>query len=176
MVRLLNSTSKGIEQLGIILWATQFYMVLLFWCRLMRIVTTINPAYLSPILLIFGKIIFDGVELVTVMNSIEIGDQCIIDDEQVMIYNVSINSNIYFLIICTEIYHNLQLVAERIEFYITTFRKDNNQTVNYSNSLLLSKSITNLSRSSGLIDTFEIFVSVTTSSDKIASLKLKIDE
>ncbi|XP_063936630.1 mechanosensitive ion channel protein 4-like isoform X2 [Daucus carota subsp. sativus] len=150
VVRLLNSTSKGIEQLGIILWATQFYMVLLFWCRLMRIVTTINPAYLSPILLIFGKIIFDGVELVTVMNSIEIGDQCIIDDEQ--------------------------LVAERLEFYITTFRKDNNQTVNYSNSLLLSKSITNLSRSSGLIDAFEILVSVTTSSDKIASLKLKIDE
>lgn len=56
----------------------------------------------------------------------------------------------------------------------TVFIKDNNEKVNCLNSVLLTKSIINLNRSSKLKDTFELLVSSTTTSETIATLKLKI--
>ncbi|KAL8123291.1 hypothetical protein AgCh_011314 [Apium graveolens] len=66
------------------------------------------------------------------------------------------------------------LVVEEMGLISTVFLKDNNEKMNYLNSILLTKSISNLNRSFELKDTFELLVSSTTSSAAIAVLKLKI--
>lgn len=71
---------------------------------------------------------------------------------------------------------NVQLVVKEIGLINTVFLKDNNETVNCLNSVLVTKSISNLSRSSELVETLEIHVSSTTSSETISAVKLKLDE
>lgn len=88
---------------------------------------------------------------------------------QIQVYMVS-----FFII--PNVQHNHQLVVEEIGLLKTVFLKDNNENVNCLNSVLLTKSISNLNRSSDLRDTLEIIVSSATSSESIAALKLKIDE
>lgn len=65
---------------------------------------------------------------------------------------------------------------EKIGLISTRFLKDNNWIVQCLNSVLLTKFISNLNRSSELTDSFEILISTTISSDTIAVLKLKIEE
>ncbi|KAK1360981.1 hypothetical protein POM88_045455 [Heracleum sosnowskyi] len=78
--------------------------------------------------------------------------------------------------ITTSICSSIVLAVQEIWLTNTVFLKENNEKVNCLNSALLTKSISNLNRSSELMDTFEIIVSSTTCSETIAALKLKIDE
>ncbi|KAK1393218.1 hypothetical protein POM88_012274 [Heracleum sosnowskyi] len=91
-----------------------------------------------------------GIMLAIVMHPFHIGDHCIIDKEQ--------------------------LVIEKIGLISTVFLKDNNRKVECLNSVLLTKFISNLNRSSELADSFDILVSSTTCLDTTAALKLKIEE
>ena len=68
------------------------------------------------------------------------------------------------------------MVIEKIGLISTDFLKDNNWKVQCLNSVLLTKFISNLNRSSDLTDDFEILISSSTSSETIAVLKLKIKE
>lgn len=70
----------------------------------------------------------------------------------------------------------MQLVVEEIGLISTVFLKNNNEKVICLNSVLLTKSISNLNRTSDLRVALELLVSGTTSSETISALKRQIDE
>lgn len=70
----------------------------------------------------------------------------------------------------------MQLVVEKIGLINTVFLKNNNEKMSCLNSVLLTKSISNLNRTSDLRVALELLVSGTTSSETISSLKLQIDK
>ncbi|KAK1360970.1 hypothetical protein POM88_045444 [Heracleum sosnowskyi] len=157
VIHLINNSSTVIKQLNRIVLVNLSFLVALLWCLLMGFRTTKLLVYISshllPLVFVFGnycKMICEGIMLAIVMHPFDIGDHCIIDNEQ--------------------------LVVKEIGLINTVFLKDNNETVNCLNSVLVTKSISNLSRSSELVETLEIHVSSTTSSEAISAVKLKIDE
>ncbi|WOH04594.1 hypothetical protein DCAR_0624005 [Daucus carota subsp. sativus] len=158
LVHLLHSTSTVIEELNKVILVNLFSLVALVWYLLMgfgttRFIVYISSDHLFLLVFIFGnfcKMICDGIMLAIVMHPFDIGDLCIIDNEQVVI--------------------------EKIGLISTDFLKDNNWKVQCLNSVLLTKFISNLNRSSDLTDDFEILISSSTSSETIAVLKLKIKE
>lgn len=159
VVHSLSSTSKVIEQLNKIVVVNLLFLVaLVWWCLLLGFQPNKFVVFMiSSLLFVVGflfrdfcKLISEGIMLAIVMHPYDIGDHCIIDNEQ--------------------------LVVQEIWLTKTVFLKENNEKVNYLNSALITKSISNLNRSSELMDTFEVLVSGTTSPETIAALKLKIDE
>ncbi|WOH04592.1 hypothetical protein DCAR_0624003 [Daucus carota subsp. sativus] len=151
----LNNTSNVIEQLNKLVSVNLSFLVALVWCLLMGLGTTKFLLFISSHLLLlvlfFGdycQMICEGILLAIVMHPFDIGDHCIIENEQLMVEDMGLIN--------------------------TVFIKDNNEKVNCLNSVLLTKSIINLNRSSKLKDTFELLVSSTTTSETIATLKLKI--
>ncbi|KAK1360961.1 hypothetical protein POM88_045435 [Heracleum sosnowskyi] len=158
VVHLLKYNSTVIEELNIVVLVNLSFLVALMWCVLMgfgatRFVVFISSDHLLLLVFIFGnfcKMICEGIMLAIVMHPFDIGDHCIIDKEQ--------------------------LVIEKIGLISTVFLKDNNRKVECLNSVLLTKFISNLNRSSELADSFDILVSSTTCLDTTAALKLKIEE
>ncbi|KAL8110719.1 hypothetical protein AgCh_026456 [Apium graveolens] len=158
LVRSLSSTSNIIKQLNRIVNVNLSFLVALVWCFLLgfgptKFVVFMISSLLFIVALLFRdylKMISEGIMLVLVMHPFDIGDHCIIDSEQ--------------------------LVVQEMWLTHTVFLKEKNEKVTCLNSALLTKSISNLNRSSELMETFEILVSSTTSSETIATLKLKIDE
>ncbi|KAK1388446.1 hypothetical protein POM88_016624 [Heracleum sosnowskyi] len=158
LVHSLSSTSNVIEQLNKVVVVNLSFLVALVWCLVLGIepnkfVVFMISSLLVIVTLSFGgycKIISEGIMLAIVMHPYDIGDHCIIDHEKLSVQEIWLTN--------------------------TVFVKENNEKVNCLNSALLTKSISNLNRSSELTDNFEIIVSSTTCSETIAALKLKIDE
>ncbi|KAK1360972.1 hypothetical protein POM88_045446 [Heracleum sosnowskyi] len=157
VVHSLNNTSNVIEQLDKIVSVNLSILVALGWCLLMGFGTTKFLVFISSHLLLlvyfFGdycKMICEGFLLAIVLHPFDLGNHCIIDNEQLMVEDIGLIN--------------------------TVFLKDSNEKVNCLNSVLLTKTISNLNRSSKLRATFELLFSSATSFETIEALKLKIDE
>ena len=92
LVHLLHSTSTVIEELNKVILVNLFSLVALVWYLLMgfgttRFIVYISSDHLFLLVFIFGnfcKMICDGIMLAIVMHPFDIGDLCIIDNEQVI--------------------------------------------------------------------------------------------
>ncbi|XP_058106246.1 mechanosensitive ion channel protein 10-like [Magnolia sinica] len=153
----LNEREALMEQLHKLVNAV-FIVIIIITSLLVTGVTTTNVIVVitSQLLLlgfIFGntsKTMFESMVFLFTQNPFDVGDHCVID--------------------------GIEMVVEEMEVLTTTFIRFDNERIYYPNVVLLTKPISNFSRSSDMGDIIEFSVDVSTSLEIISEMKEKIKQ
>ncbi|KAH7278985.1 hypothetical protein KP509_38G068100 [Ceratopteris richardii] len=148
----LNDTKTAVKDLHRMVTAVVIIIIIVVSLFVLGIATTHALLFITSQLLLVGFIFsntvkqtFEAVIFLFVMHPFDVGDRCVVEGQQ--------------------------LIVEEMKILTTVFVKPDNEKVFYPNSVLATKAISNLFRSSNMKEFLSFSVDISTSSQKINEFK-----